>query len=253
MCRDNQDKPLIPDCVEARPPRFAFFDVDETVVRFKSMFAFEAFWSRNVGLLPAVTGPLRNYHFAARIARYARQGRSREFINALYYERFSGRSQSLLTTIVARWFEEAKRIPGGIYISPTLNEIHHHQREGTRIVLVSGSFHELLDPIAKDLAVDHVLATRLKIRQGHYTGQIEQPQMIGYGKAFAIRSLLSQHQADPSACWAYGDHVSDINMLEEVGHPNIVSCDPSMLALAGNRGWRVINPGLSPRVKQSGF
>lgn len=253
LCKSCQQKLAIADQITAPPPRFAFFDVDETLVRFKSMFAFEAFWSCNVGPLSAVIGPLRHYRFASCMARYVKQGRSRELINALYYERFKGRSQSLIKKIIALWFEEVKRIPGGIYISATLDEIHRHQREGTKIVLVSGSFYELLDPIAKELKVDHVLATRLQIIAGRYTGRIEQPQMIGIGKAFAIRSLLSQHEADPSICWAYGDHISDITMLEEVGHPNIVSCEPSMLALADKRGWRIINPDISQRDPQAGL
>ncbi|PTW62030.1 HAD superfamily hydrolase (TIGR01490 family) [Breoghania corrubedonensis] len=250
------DCPTTPPSLEtatAIGERFAFFDVDETLVKFKSMFSFDAFWSWNAGPLASLIGGLRHRRFMSRMTRYVEHGRSREFINALYYSRFAGRSEEQTRSLVARWFEQMKAMPGGIYIPATLEILREHQRQGTAIVLVSGSFIELLAPIAEELAVDHILATRLEIVGGQYTGKILPPQMIGAGKAFAARALLAERRADASACWAYGDHVSDLPLLEEVGHPHIVSSDPLMKEMAEERGWGFIEPDIDPFDHHSGL
>ena len=226
--------------------RFAFFDVDETVVTFKSMFSYDAFWSRQSGPLGAIFGGLRHRRFMAAIQRHLELGRSREFINTLYYKRFSGRSVRRTRVAVDRWFAAVKAAPVTFYIPATLDIIRAHQRQGTRIVLVSGSFMELLAPIAAEIDADIVLATRLETKAGRYTGRILQPQMIGAGKALAVRALLEAQGADPSLSCAYGDHVSDVAMLEEVGQASIVSRDPAMVTLARQRGWAVIDPYHSP-------
>ncbi len=41
-------------------------------------------------------------------------------------------------------------------------------------------------------------------------------------------------------CYAYGDHLSDVAILEKVGHPVVVGDSASMLELASQREWRVL-------------
>lgn len=226
--------------------RWAFFDVDETVVRFKSMFSFSEFWHRHVGPFAGLAGGWRHRRFLAYMKRQLELGRPREFINAAYYRGFAGRRPEVVGALVGRWFEAVARMPGGIYIPRTLEIIREHQRAGTRIAFVSGSFMELLKPIADDVGADRVLATRLEVAGGRYTGNIVPPQMIGAGKAAAVRGMLEREGIDPARAWAYGDHISDLAMLEQVGHPYIVSNDPQMVAISAERGWGLVNPEAAP-------
>ncbi|AWJ90326.1 hypothetical protein Sp245p_11270 [Azospirillum baldaniorum] len=235
------DKPAL----DASGKRFAFFDVDETVIRFKSMFVFANHYYNRTGPLPGVIGPLRHRAFMARMNGYLRAGRSREFINMAYYREFAGRSQAAVQRLVRDWFRELRESGQDIYFPAVLEVIRRHQAANTRVVLVSGSFTELLEPIAEELNVFKVLATRLKVENGRYTGAILPQQMIGAGKAAAVRLLLEDEGADRADSWAYGDHHSDIPMLSEVGHPTIVSRDPEMIRLAAERQWDVLDPLLT--------
>lgn len=230
--------------------KFAFFDVDETVIRFKSMFLFNEYYCKNVGVLPSLFGGLRHRIFMRLIQSYWRDGRSREFINALYYHRFKGRKRSTVRELSWRWYNAMRNEHQSIYNPAALNIIRRHQENRTKIVLVSGSFEELLEPIAEELGVDRVLATQLEVSRGRYTGKIVPPQMIGAGKALAVRTLLAAEGANRADAWAYGDHTSDIAMLEEVDHPTIVSSDKRMIEIAMERGWPIVDPLGDARVQQ---
>lgn len=93
-----------------------------------------------------------------------------------------------------------------------------------------------------ELGVRHILATRLEVREGRYTGEILPPQTIGAGKAQAVDTFLRARDCSPEWCYAYGDDVSDLPMLEAVGQPTVVSGGRKLKANARTMGWRVITP-----------
>lgn len=222
--------------------RFAFFDVDETIVRFKTMFEFQRYWFTQSGFMPTIFGSWRHHRFSAQMEMYLRFGRSREFINAAYYRGFGGRDPALVRNLARRWYEEMRATGRELYFPPILRVLRAHQAAGVAVVLVSGSLIDILTPFAEELNVRHILATELEVVDRHYTGRILPPQIIGAGKATAIRSFLAEQRADRADCWAYGDHSSDLAMLEEVGHPTIVSNAQEMIEIAQDRGWDWINP-----------
>ncbi len=114
------------------------------------------------------------------------------------------------------------------------------------MVLVSGSCVDILAPIAADLSIRSVLATRLEVIDGRYTGKILPPQIIGAGKALVVEDVMKRHGARPGDAFAYGDHESDESMLASVGHPVVVSRDPHMLGRAGRCGWQTLDPDADP-------
>lgn len=96
----------------------------------------------------------------------------------------------------------------------------------------------LLAPLATELGVAHCLCTSLVLDgQGRLTGAIGQPQTIGRGKAEALRFFLRQHGVSAHDCYAYGDDLSDLPMLEAVGRAVAVGNDRGLAELAGTRGW----------------
>lgn len=86
-------------------------------------------------------------------------------------------------------------------------------------VFISGSMLPILSPIAKYLGVTEVLCAPVIINDaGELTGEIGLPQTIGTGKRRAF-SLCDDKEINPADCYAYGDDLSDIPMLEATGHP----------------------------------
>ncbi|GAA1525553.1 HAD-IB family hydrolase [Streptomyces albidochromogenes] len=212
------------------PPYLVFADVDETLINCKSMFEFMRFQ------LVAEHGPYGATEYArirAELQRKADEGVPREEINRAYYSHFAGDPVAGVHELGARWY--AERNAAGLYIESTRDALRAHRAQGAEIVLVSGSFDAVLNPVVAEVGARHLLCTRPVVRDGRYTGEVEKP-MIGEAKAAAVRELLAARPwIDPADCYGYGDHASDLPMLDCVGHPVAVGADPAMLAYVSRR------------------
>jgi HAD superfamily hydrolase (TIGR01490 family) len=216
--------------------RFAFFDVDETLISIKSMFDF----------LPSWGAPQQAQELAATLEQARAAGTSREELNRMYYRGFRGAALTELTAAGARWFEERFERGEPLYHPEVLARLIQHRVEGVEPVLVSGSMPPLLQPIADQLGVKHCLCTQLRCdARGLLTGEIGEPQTIGAGKATALRALVAQHGVNADDCFAYGDDLSDAPMLEAVGTAVAVGASPALIALAQQRGWLRLPLGVS--------
>lgn len=218
------------------PLGYAFFDVDDTLISVKSMLSFQDFWYEQTGDIDG------QFAYREDLRRHLHPGASWEFLNRLYYRHFAGRVPGQVAALGREWLRWEKANRPAFYHPRPLAELREHQRVGRAVVFVSGSFPALLNPIAEELGVEHVLATRLEVHDGVYTGEIHPPQTIGEGKAEAIRRFLQARQVAPALCFAYGDDVSDMPMLESVGQPTVVSGGRELEQRARTQGWRVISP-----------
>jgi phosphoserine phosphatase len=87
-----------------------------------------------------------------------------------------------------------------------------------------------------------VIATRMRIADGHYTGELE---CYAYGeeKAVQVRRLAAERGYSLPDCYAYTDSVTDLPLLEIVGHPRAVNPDRALRRIAAVRGWPVLSFG----------
>jgi HAD superfamily hydrolase (TIGR01490 family) len=118
--------------------------------------------------------------------------------------------------------------------------IAEHHAAGQDVVVVSTSGSELVEPIAQMLGADGVIATRMRIEDGRYTGEIE---FYAYreNKAAAVRELAARRGYDLGGSYAYSDSFTDLPMLEAVGHPHAVNPDRALRREATIRGWPVLD------------
>lgn len=215
--------------------QYAFFDVDDTLISIKSMFDFFPFWCARTGQ----AGQVKRFEEAFSIARA--NGRPREDLNRIYYRFFRGAALSDLEALGEQWFIDRFVINPAPYCVRVIGRMEAHRLGEVEPVLVSGSMLPLLAPIAGELKVKHILCTQLVLdEQRCLTGEIGAPQTIGAGKAVAVRQFLASHDASPGDCFAYGDDVSDIAMLELVGNSVAVGAHPELLEISQQRGWALL-------------
>ncbi|GAA2744856.1 HAD-IB family hydrolase [Kitasatospora cinereorecta] len=208
--------------------RLVFADVDETLIGLKSMFDFHAHY---LTARHGEAGARRAARFRVELTARAAAGLPREQSNRVYYRAWAGEVEAEVAAAGRRWFAERSAVPG-FYLPATRAALAAHRADGAAIALVSGSFAPILDPIAEDVGAAHLVCSRPEVRGGRYTGGLTGEPVIGAAKRAAVRALLGAHpDLDPADCWAYGDHVSDLPMLAEVGRPVVVGADPELLAL----------------------
>lgn len=215
---------------------FAFFDVDGTLLKGKSMFEFNQAWYSGWSQMQSPHPEFEPQDVVAILSTLIESDVPREVVNRRYYDFFAGRPVDLVESCGRAWATRHARQPSSFH-QEVLAELERLRAQGIEPVLVSGSFEELLRPIAEYLRVSHVLATRLVHDGCKYTGKFVPPQTIGAGKAIAIRQFLTEQGVAAADCWAFGDDLSDAQMLEAVGHPVAVIGDPRLGELARTRGW----------------
>ena len=88
------------------------------------------------------------------------------------------------------------------------------------------------------LGVYRVVATKMVVEDGKYTGDIAF-YAYGSGKAIAMRELAQEQGYDLDASYAYSDSFTDLPMLEVVGHPTAVNPDKALRKVATEKGWPI--------------
>jgi HAD superfamily hydrolase (TIGR01490 family) len=114
-----------------------------------------------------------------------------------------------------------------------------HRASGRQIYIVSSSPEEVVRPLARHFGVSGVIATRAEVGpDGRYTGELEF-YCYGAEKANAVRETARRAGIDLDGSYAYSDSITDMPMLESVGHPVAVNPDRELRRAAEERGWKV--------------
>jgi len=114
-----------------------------------------------------------------------------------------------------------------------------HLAKGHTVAIVSAATPYQVNPIARDLAIEHVVCTRMEVKKGIFTGNILEPTCWGEGKAQAGRELAEKFNLDLSKSYFYTDSAEDMPLLEIVGNPRPLNPDTKLAAIAFENGWPV--------------
>jgi HAD superfamily hydrolase (TIGR01490 family) len=136
-----------------------------------------------------------------------------------------------------RWFAED--------VLPHMTErgrqrVAEHEAQGHVLAIVSASTQYVVGPSAAYLGFPgQYVCTRLESKDGHLTGQVVPPVCYGPGKVVWAERFAEEHGVDLDASYFYTDSITDLPLLERVGHPVAVNPDPRLRRLAGRRGWSI--------------
>lgn len=217
----------------------AFLDVDETLLAINSMGALLVAHQGARGRSPAQVGAL-----VARL-RALDVGGDRGAVSRAYFATFAGVRAADLRAFGERWF--AGLAADGFHRG-VAREVATARSQGTALVLVSGGPAATVAPVARAVGADAWFATEQEQRDGVLTGASGEA-LVGEHKARVVRRVLRERGVRAEECVAYGDHASDLAMLEAVGSGVVVGADPVLTAAAARRGWRVLaSAACSPRT-----
>ena len=117
--------------------------------------------------------------------------------------------------------------------------VRAHQERGHRVCIVSGATRYVIEPLAEELGVEHMVYTRLETQDGSFTGRVLEPICFEEGKIHLLQGFIEEESIDLARSWFYTDSVTDQPLLDLVGHPMVVNPDPRLYRLARRRRWPV--------------
>jgi phosphoserine phosphatase len=88
---------------------------------------------------------------------------------------------------------------------------------GGRVGVVSGGFHEVIDPVADELGLDYRRANRLEVVGGRLTGRVTGAVIDAAAKAETLRQWASDADVPLSRTVAVGDGANDLAMMAITG------------------------------------
>lgn len=212
----------------------AFFDLDKTIIAKSSALAFSRPFQAG-GLISRRTVLRTTYaQFVYLLggADHDQMEKMRQFMSQLC----AGWDVATVRDIVA---ETLYSVVDPLVYDEAVSLIEEHHLAGRDVIIVSTSGSEVVGPIGEMLGADRVIATRLEIKDGKYTGEIDY-YAYSETKAEAIRELAVSEGYQLDRCYAYSDSITDAPMLETVGHAFAVNPDKELRKLAIEKNWPIL-------------
>ena len=112
------------------------------------------------------------------------------------------------------------------------------------VALITATNRFLVEPIAADFGIEHVMATEPQIVDGRFTGDVVGPPCMREGKIEHLNRWMAQRGQRLSQfgeTWFYSDSINDLPLLERVTHPVAVDAGAQLAEIASRRGWRQLS------------
>ncbi|MEL7028634.1 MAG: HAD-IB family hydrolase [Pseudomonadota bacterium] len=129
-----------------------------------------------------------------------------------------------------------KHVAGAIY--PEAREIlNAHREKGHTIAIVSSATRYQIEPAARELDIEYILCTELKVEDGVFTGEVIRPTCWGEGKRIAGEAFAEDFGIDMSQSYFYTDSQEDLPLLEAVGRPRPLNPNAKLARIARRHSW----------------
>ncbi|MDD5456974.1 MAG: HAD-IB family hydrolase [Candidatus Margulisbacteria bacterium] len=133
-----------------------------------------------------------------------------------------------------------KEIKPMIY-SESVQMLNEFNKKGFEIFFISSTFEPLATLIRDHIGFGSVIATKLEEKDGYYTGKIKGKVCYGVEKLLKIEEVTKERQLNLKDSYAFSDHISDIPMLQKVGHPVVVNPCSQLNKTAKKNKWEIRN------------
>ncbi len=207
----------------------AFFDVDGTLVRASTERLFIRYLLKKGEL--SLSSLIMTLPYAIILNRGLRGSmkRNKLYLRGKDVDRIKRRAEECFHS------EIKKRI------SPAAKPlVDSHRMRGDVIVLLTGSLDFLTEPLRQYLCADAVIATKVGVMDGRFTGMIEGLHPYGRNKLKLMEEFAISNGIELKRSYAYGNDSSDSIFLSRSNHPVAVNPDYLLLQKAKREGWEIL-------------
>lgn len=226
---------------ENQPPmhRIAIYDMDRTITVRGTYTAFLIHMARSLAPWRLVLLPAAILVLLAYVLRLVSRGRAKELNQALLMGRRVSRAR--IMPAVERYADKvmAENIRPG-----ALARIARDKAEGCRMVIASASYRLYVEPIARRLGFDDVIATDHFTQDVDYIrARIAGENCYDIAKLRMIEAWMAGQGIARSEAHvrAYSDHVTDAPMLDFADEGFAANPHEPLAKLAALRGWPVLH------------
>jgi HAD superfamily hydrolase (TIGR01490 family) len=212
-------------------PTIALFDMDRTLVDTHTAKLYTRFQRDlgEIGLLEA----LRNSYW---LLQYTIGVIDAEDVARHVLEGYRGKTDAWLTERCQGWFEShvLERVS-----ARGRARVQEHQQAGHGVAIATSAVRQVAQPLARELSIPHLVCSELEVREGALTGAFDRPLCYGQGKLERAKALVLSLGGNMERAAFYSDSVTDLPLLEAVGHPVVVNPDARLRRIARRRGWPI--------------
>jgi HAD superfamily hydrolase (TIGR01490 family) len=144
-----------------------------------------------------------------------------------------------------RWHEEFMQTRIRPMILPAARAlVRRHLAAGELCAVITATNSFVTAPIARELGIEHLIATEPERRDGRFTGRVAGTPCFRDGKLVRLDQWLAglgRRLADFETSTCYSDSHNDLPLLERVTRPVAVDPDETLAREAALRGWERIS------------
>jgi len=209
----------------------AFFDLDRTLINDFSAKKF--LQSRLLSGKSTAREVLSQF---ASVLLYASGNRDFEVLTKISAQGVKGIKESEFIELGEEVYE--KHLVNTIY-PESRALIASHVEKGHKVVIISAATSYQINPIAKELGIKDIYCTKMEVRKGRFTGNIEEV-CWREGKANAAKKFAKENDIDLSKSFFYTDSIEDYPLLEIVGNPVATNPDNALSQVAFENDWPIL-------------
>jgi HAD superfamily hydrolase (TIGR01490 family) len=115
--------------------------------------------------------------------------------------------------------------------------------QGDVVGIITATNRFLTEPVARDLDIEHLIATEPEIVRERFTGNFVGAPCFREGKVERLDQWLAaggRALRDFEETWFYSDSINDLALLRRSSHPVAVDPDPQLERHAREHQWRVL-------------
>jgi len=209
-----------------------FFDLDKTIIRgyTQKIFLKYLYKKGNISLFFVIKVYLWFFLYKLKIVKNPKKIMETSFLFIKGLEVFQ------LKAILDDFFEKEL---DSRFNEVIVNRIREHLHGKDDVYIITNSPEPIAKIIGERLGVFNVIATKLKVKDCKYTGEINGEIIYGNEKVIKANEILKSEN-HYSKSFFYTDHYSDLPLLEKVDKKIVVSPDKILTKKAKENSWEII-------------
>lgn len=118
-------------------------------------------------------------------------------------------------------------------------EIEKHKIHGAEMIILSSSIVPVCREIAGHLKFDEIICSEIETANGYCTGRLKGSLCFGEEKITRLRNYCEKNNNKLSEVWYYGDSLSDLPVMNSVGHPVCINPGKKLMRKAMDYNWEI--------------